>query len=196
MRIIVHRALLLFLCNCSLGAVDDPTGGLAPQDDEGYRGGGPTSCTSTWLGSNPNWATADFSYVSSARYDFTPAVYNLLDYDLTTLWTSGAGQVTNQWIVFDFKGPAPLDGFQAAIPADDTVSELAYGSAKDLVLQSGPSAGGPWTDVAYASLTYQDGVQSFTFAQTTSQYWRLFIADNYGNPNGITLAEVGFSACY
>lgn len=147
------------------------------------------ACSPTWLASNQSWTQNNLTYASEIlNSTYNPT--NLLDNNVTTRWVTSS--TTNQWVIFNFGAPVTLSGIQILNQANYT----ANAGGKDTALEKGPGLSGPWTNVtSFQVANQQSSAQTFNFAASTSQYWRVFVTNNWGYPSYIQFMEVGFYGC-
>lgn len=146
-------------------------------------------CMPAWLSSNQSWTQNNLTYASEILNNtYNPT--NLLDNVLTTRWVTSS--TTNQWVIFNFGAPATLSGIQILNQANYT----ANAGGKDTILQTASSLNGPWTNVtSFQVANQQNSFQMFNFQSATSQYWRVFVQNNWGYQSYIQFMEVGFYGC-
>jgi len=147
------------------------------------------ACNPTWLASNQSWTQNNLTYASEIlNSGYNPT--NLLDNNVTTRWVTSS--TTNQWVIFNFGAPVTLSGIQILNQANYT----ANSGGKDTILQTGPGLSGPWTNVtSFQVANQQSSFQVFNFSSTASQYWRVFVQNNWGYQSYIQFMEVGFYGC-
>lgn len=147
------------------------------------------ACVPAWIPSNATWTQNNLTYASEIlNSGYNPT--NLLDNNVTTRWVTAS--TTNQWVIFNFGASMTLSGIQILNQANYT----ANSGGKDTILQTGPALVGPWTNVtSFQVANQQSSAQTFNFAAATSQYWRVFVQNNWGYPSYIQFMEVGFFGC-
>ena len=146
------------------------------------------ACAGTWLTSNTAWTQNNATYASEILGGY--AATNLFDNDWTTRWVTSS--TTNQWVIFNLGAPATLSSIRIVNQANYT----ANSGGKDTVLQVSNSLSGPWTDVtSFTVANQQSSFQAFNFSATKSQYWRVFVKNNWGYPSYIQFMEVGLFGC-
>jgi hypothetical protein len=147
------------------------------------------ACTPAWLASNQSWTQNNLTYASEILNNtYNPT--NLLDNVLTTRWVTAS--TTNQWVIFNFGAPVTLSGIQILNQANYT----ANAGGKDTILQTATSLNGPWSNVtSFTVANQQSSFQIFNFAAATSQYWRVYVLNNWGYPSYIQFMEIGFYGC-
>ncbi len=146
----------------------------------------------SWFTNNTSWTQNNSTYRSTCHGpSFSPTV--TLNGSTSDYYLSLSGNITNQWIVYDFGTSRTLSRFRQ-------YNHNSYGHSGGIIprncrFQVGSSVTGPWTDVAVWENPALTGWQeSPSFSPTTSRYWRFYMTDRWGTSGGeyILVAEVGF----
>lgn len=141
------------------------------------------------LRNKPHWTRADPEFCSAWTRSHPPSC--LLDNDPTTYWKIPAAGAYS-WVNFDLGGEYTLSGIRIS----------GWGNKQmvhTIIIETAKSLSGPWTKegkytadmVGPEDMEEAAESQDFRGFYASSRYWRLTVADNFGDPSAC-MAEVQF----
>jgi len=148
-----------------------------------------TSCLSSSWTIGSSWTQNNSSYESSQLPGSSYNATNTLDGNSSTFWLSNSGNLTNEWIIYNLGSTQQIQGLRISNGQHPF-------SMRNATLQISSSLSGPWTDVLDFTATSQDIVwQPFDGFVVSSQFFRLYMHDNYGSAHYIKLRDIEFDVC-
>ena len=129
---------------------------------------------------------------STQSTDAQFAAKNLIDGNTNAGWSSGAGQVTNQWVKVGFGQNTPYSIGAVVIDPGATNGHSAANDLKDFQIRVSTTGtdDADFTTVFSGTAKHSHVLQRFVFPQPVSaRYIELFAVDNYGGTDSIDVAE-------
>ncbi|NIS81747.1 MAG: tandem-95 repeat protein, partial [Anaerolineales bacterium] len=122
----------------------------------------------------------DFSSVWSASTSHQPE--NAIDNNVSSAWSTGSGQVTDQWIKVQLTGGEPHVVDRVVLRGSSSNNGIKN---FEIRVSTTGTADADFTTVLVESLPQDNEFHEFTFAPTSAAYIQLFILDNWGSGSNI-----------